>query len=254
MSGSPPVARPASAPRPGGPRRTLVRGVLRAGLLAGLLPLGSCAWWFFSGLPEVDRSRPVALVETTGGVEYGATTELGILTLGRSAQGGPCRVHYFLGPTPMIEHGAIEPTGSTFYRARIDLRTQNLRVLDRPVQPGDMLLAMWTPDGVQVEEVPVALATGPGIGGDLLADPGRHLPPGAAVLAQGDGGLLFAGLVSARAVLDLPAGDGPGGRQVYYSFAGVDRVRELLAVPEVHPQDYRVRYRPDGITVREPIR
>jgi hypothetical protein len=31
-------------------------------------------------------------------------------------------------------------------------------------------------------------------------------------------------------------------------------VRELLAVPEIWPVDYRARFRPDGITVREPIR
>ncbi|MFO0275767.1 MAG: hypothetical protein ACK533_00665, partial [Planctomycetota bacterium] len=73
--------------------------------------LSGCATWFFSGEDRIDRSRPVALVETTGGVEYGATTEFGVLPLGRTATSGPCRVHYFLGPTRVIESGTLDAAG-----------------------------------------------------------------------------------------------------------------------------------------------
>ena len=209
--------------------------------------LSGCSWWFFSGVPEVDRTRPVALIETTGGVELGATTEFGILTLGRTAKSGPCRVHYFLGPTPLIEDGTIASTGSTFSLAETDLRTQHLRVIDHGPTAADELLAMWTPDGVGTHEVPVKLAAEPGITGDVLADPGCALPPGAAIFARDEGELRFVGLVSGLAT------QSGGGPPRYYVFAGVDRVRELLAVPSVWPVDYQVRYRPDDITVLKPI-
>jgi len=214
-----------------------------------LLCQASCAWALFSSVPEADRSRPVALIETTGGIEYGATTEFGILTLGRSAYEGPCRVHYFLGSAPVIEDGEVEATGSSFFRARSDLRTQHLRVLDRAPTPDDELLAMWTADGRSTTEVAVQLAAADGVAGDVIADPGTELPAGAALFVRDDDGLRFCGLVAARAALQSG-----GGEQRYYVFAGVDRVRELLAVPERWQIDYKRRYRPDDITVLRPIR
>jgi hypothetical protein len=54
--------------------------------------------------------------------------------------------------------------------------------------------------------------------------------------------------VTARATVRSPLG---GGR--YYTFAGIDRVRELLALPRFYPTDTQVRFRPDGIQVRKPI-
>ncbi|MGE3173125.1 MAG: hypothetical protein AB7O97_10915 [Planctomycetota bacterium] len=222
-------------------------------LLVAVLPLvlTGCTAWLLSGYDRVDRSRPVALVETTGGVEYGATTEFGILTLGRTAKDGPCRVHYFLGPTPLIEDGHVVPTGSVFCRALMDLKTQHLRVLDHTPGPDEDLLAMWTTDGIDTEEVSVELSRDDGVLGDVLDDPGRELPAGAAIFAtdDDDGRLRFVGLVSGRATVR-----GPGGPRSYYVFAGVDRVRELLALPEVHPVDYEVEFRPDDISVRRPIR
>lgn len=224
---------------------------LRAVLvLPPLLCLQSCAWWFFSGGPTVDRTRPVALVETTGGVEFGATTEFGLLTLGRTAKEGPCRVHYFLGPTPLVEDGEILSTGSMFWRAQIDLKTQAVRVLDRPPLPDDQLVAMWLPDGFTVQEVPVRLAAGDGVEGDVLQDPGRELPAGAAVFAETPDGLRFVGLVSARARVPRAG----GGDAVFYTFAGLDRVRELVAIPQPWPVDYRAKYRPDDIIVLQPVR
>ncbi len=224
---------------------------MRRPWLLVLLPcLPACSAWFFSGDERVDRSRPVALVETTGGLELGATTELGVLTLGRSAAAGPCRVHYFLGPTPLIETGELEPAGGGFTRAAIDLKTQLVRVLDRSPTAADELVAMWTPDGVTTREVAVELAQTDGVRGDVLRDPGEALPTGATVLCRGvDGGWLFAGLVAARATVDA----GPA-RGTWWTFAGVDRVRELLLVPVPHPRDLRTRHRTDGITVVEPAK
>lgn len=222
---------------------------MRPAPIACLLLLAGCSSWLFSGDERLDRSRPVALVETTGGVEFGATTEFGVLTLGRTATAGPCRVHYFLGPTPVIERGELAAATSTFTRATIDLKTQLLRALDHTPGADDRLVVMWTPDGRTTRALPVSLARAPGITGDVLADPGEELPAGATVLCVGEHGYLFAGLVAGRATLD----QGPAqGR--YYVFAGVDRVRELLAIPQRHPVDLEPHYRPDDIIVQKPVK
>jgi hypothetical protein len=217
-----------------------------------LLPLGGCGTWFFSGNQWVDRSQPVALVETTGGIECGATTEFGVLTLGRSATSGPCRVRYLLGPTPMVETGELQAAGGVFYRADIDLKTQQLRALDRAPHAEDRLRVMWTMDGWHTESVAVRLAsttTDGGIRGDVLADPGVALPAGACVLCEkdDDDGWLFAGLIAGAAV------DETSGER-FYVFAGVDRLREMLAIPTPHPQDFEPKYRPDDVPVRKPVK
>ncbi len=215
--------------------------------IAAALLLSSCSGWLFSGYDTIDRTKPVALVETTGGVEFGATTEFGILTLGRTAQDGPCRVHYFLGPTPMIEDGVLRPSSAGFCRADIDLKTQSVRVLDRNVTRDDEILAMWTPDGTNLMTVDVGLAAVSGVQGDVLRDPGCELPAGAALFVVDDGNMLFVGLVSGRARLQGTSNPGD-----YYVFSGFDRIREMLAVPEVHPTDYETKFRPDNITVQKP--
>lgn len=222
---------------------------MRVAFFAVLLPcLSGCSEWWFSGESWVDRSRPVVLVETTGGIEPGAATEFGVLTLGRSARTGPCRVHYFLGPTPIIETGKLVGTGSTFVRAEIDLKTQMIRVLDRTPTTADQLLVMWTLDGETTQSTWVELATGNGIEGDVLRDPGQPLPTGASVLCRSvDGGWLFAGLVAGKATVESGAATGD-----YWVFAGVDRVREMLAVPSTHPTDFEPHYRTDDISVLKP--
>lgn len=222
---------------------------MRSAWAIALLPcLSGCSAWFFSGESWLDRSRPVALVETTGGIELGATTEFGVLTLGRSAADGPCRVHYFLGPTPLIETGELVATGSVFTRAEIDLKTQHVRALDRAPLPADELLVMWTPDGQTTQQVAVRLATVEGIRGDVLADPGQALPTGATVLCRAaDGGWLFAGLIAGKATLT-----GSPAQGTWFVFAGVDRVREMLAVPNRYPVDESAKYRTDDIAVRRP--
>ncbi|MCA8951555.1 MAG: hypothetical protein KDE27_18760 [Planctomycetes bacterium] len=222
----------------------------RPSALALLLPFAvaatGCVEWFFSGEDYADRSRPVALVETTGGVELGATTEYGILTLGRTATTGPCRVHYRLGPTMLVDDGELHPTGGVFTRADIDLKHQAVHVFGRAPTDDDRLVAMWTPDGRAIREVAVELARDERIEGDVLAHPGEDLPPGAAICVRNKDGVQFVGLVAGAATLE---GDG----RRFYVYAGVDRVREMLAVPEKYPVDYEPKYRPDGISVLKPI-
>jgi hypothetical protein len=224
---------------------------MRRLLAFALCPLlTGCAEWFFSGEPRRDLSHPVVLVETIGGVEFGASTEYGVLTLGRTATTGPCRVRYLLGPTPMVDDGELTTGGGVFTCARIDLRTQNARVLGRPLAEADELVAMWTPDGATIREVAVHLARAEGVAGDVLLHPGAELPTGAAVLRKNerDLGHDFVGLIAGKAIVD----GGPAAG-TYFVFTGVDRLRELLAVPEPFPVDVEARHRPDGITVMQPI-
>lgn len=224
---------------------------MRSVWAAALLPcLSGCAEWLHSGEFWIDRSRPVALVETTGGVEFGATTEFGVLTLGRTAKDGPCRVHYFLGPTPIVETGQLALASDTFTRAEIDLKTQLVRSLDRAIAPGDPLQVMWTADGTTTQSVDVRLAQVEGVRGDVLLDPGERLPIGATLLCRMDDGTWqFAGLIAGTATVEGGPASG-----TYYVFAGVDRVRELLAVPTRHPVDVEPKYRLDDISVVKPVR
>lgn len=187
-----------------------------------------------------DRGRPIARIETRGGVEFGATTREGILFLGRTAQSGPCRVHYWLGPTLVVEDGYIESAGGTLYRARIDLQHQNVHLLPRDLTRADSIVAMlFSPGGVT--EVPVQLAGQGQIDGEVLADPGRSLPPGTGIFVRApDGDLLFAGLVSAELRL---------GSQRLIAFAGPNRLRETLLTPELFPMPPSPKHRPDGISI-----
>lgn len=208
-------------------------------ILLSLL-LASCTAHLFSTLPMPDRSRPIARIETRGGVEYGATTREGILFLGRTAQSGPCRVHYWLGPTLVVEDGYIEPAGGVFYRAMIDLQHQNVRLLPRDLTAADRIFAMVFSAG-GVTEVPVRLANLAAVEGDVLVDPGRPLPAGASLFVRAaDGDLQFAGLVAAELRLD-------GTRLI--AFAGPDRLREALLSPQLHPKPPVPIHRPDGISI-----
>lgn len=238
------LATAAALPYAPPPMRRLSCAVLLLPLLQG------CTGWFFAGEHWVDRTRPAVLVETIGGVEFGAATEFGVLLLGRTATEGPCRVHYFLGPTPMVDDGTLVATGNSCFQARaeIDLKTQLVRTMDHSPTPDDALHVMWTPDGTTTQTVDVQLAQDPAIDGDVLEHPGQELPPGACVLRTDvDGTVQFVGLIAGKATVE-------GTSRRYYVFAGVDRIRELLAVPSPHPQDFAPKYRPDDIMVMKPVK
>lgn len=214
--------------------------------LAGLLLIGSatlagCAGHLFSTYKSShpDFTRPVARIETRGGIEYGAATTEGVLMLGRTATQGPCRVHYFLGTTPMVDDGTIEPWGGVYYRAELDLKHQRAPLLGRELQYGDALLALVF-DRAEPERVTVARARDPRIEGDVLAWPGRTLPAGTPLFVDDQGTLRFVGLVAGEATL---------GSDRFVVFTGLDRLREALATPRPQPQPEWVKYRPDDITV-----
>lgn len=224
------------------PRPTHRRSPLPGLALLALMSLSSCTHWFFSGIPTPQRTRPVARIETRGGVEYGATTRHGILFLGRTATSGPCRVHYYLGRTPVVEDGVIEPAGGIYYRAAIDLKHQNVHLIDRDVTADDQLMAIRFEGDDDDSRIDVEMvAETAAVSGDLLVDPGLDLPVGTGLFTWGPkSDLLFVGLVAAEMELD---------GQSYLSFAGVDRARESLITATQHPSNPSVVHRPDGISV-----
>lgn len=208
-----------------------------------LLAAAACSGWFFSGVHYPSEERPVVRIETQKGVELGAATTEGILFLGRTAQSGPCRVMYFLGPTPLEESGVIVPAGGVYYRADIQLKHQTAPLLDREPEPGDELFAMLFA-GRDVVTVPVQLARGDGMSGSLLESVGRPLPAGTPVFARIDDAWHLVGLIAGRATLER------GGRQEeLLVYAGMDALREMLQTPTVHPPPKHVVFRPDDIWV-----
>lgn len=213
-----------------------------------VLLCAACTPHFLSGVAYPKRDWPVARIETRGGVEYGATTEAGVLFLGRTASTGPCRVHYFLGDQLVVEDGAIEALGTTLHRARIDLKHHNAPLWYRDLGSDDPLVALVL-YGESVDEVAVRKASREFVTGDVLDDPGVSLPLGTPLFRTADDGTrCFAGLVAGSAAIER------GGRtERYVVFAGIDRLRELLLQPEPHPRVLEVDFRPDGIRVERAV-
>jgi hypothetical protein len=220
--------------------------LLGAGLL--FTGLASCSAHLFSGVPAIDRSRPVALIELRGSpARLGATTSEGVVFLNDAEATGPCRVHYFLGPDLVVDDGTVEKVGGVYHRAAIDLKTQAVPVLTRELVATDQLLAMVL-RGRDVEVVDVQLANDAGVEGYALQWPGRPLPAGTGIFTYGSGHLAdeltFVGLANGMATL---AGDGAPTR--YITFTGPARMREALATPRPIFHKREVIHRPDGISV-----
>lgn len=219
----------------------------KAAATTALLLLASCTAHLFShSNPKPDGTRPVVRIETRGGVEYGVATSEGLLFLGRTAASGPCRVHYFLGKTPVVEDGTIVPFGGIFVRADVDLKQQRAELLTRDPRPDEALFAIVHGE-TDVQTLPVTIARGEGLEGDLLEWPGGRLPAGTGIFTRDDGKeehWRLVGLVSGEATLEK---DGNARRLIV--FAGVDRIREALASPRPWPEPMTVKHRMDDISV-----
>lgn len=204
-----------------------------------LLALTGCSQWLFSGVQRLSNDRPVMRIETRGGSELGVGTDEGILFLGRTAQAGPCRIHYWLGPTPLVEDGVILPWGGVFYAATMDLRFQHVSFLGRELTADDDLVALLT-DGRNFEEIDLQRASGPGIGGDVVAWPGRDLPAGTGVFARTEEGLRVVGMIAGRIEV---------GGERYLVHTGTGALREALLTAKPYREPRRIVHRPDGLSI-----
>jgi hypothetical protein len=198
-----------------------------------------CTAWLFSGIPYPSHENPVMRIETRGGTELGAGTDVGVLFLARTAQEGPCRVHYWRGPTPLVEDGVVERWGGIFYRATIDLKHPFARFLDRELRADDKLKALLYARGA-VEVIELKRATDPAIAGDVVVWPGRDLPVGTGVFSEDERGLLFVGLIAGQIEV-------AGTR--YLVHTGVNALREAMMTAKPHAERRQVKHRPDDITI-----
>lgn len=230
---------------------SMLRSKSTPGLLVLLscwtLALTACTGWFFSPTPRPDRSRPVVMIETREGVEFGAATSVGVLFLGRTAKEGPCRVHHFLGEQLVVDDGRIDAFGGVYQRATIDRKHQGAPLWTKPLEPGEFLVAQRIV-GMTAEQVEVRVANDPAVEGDALVAPGIPLPLGSPLFKEADGRLHFVGLISAVAELE----EQDAGRRAFLLFAGIDRLAEALAVPERISDPQRVRMLEDNRWVVEP--
>jgi hypothetical protein len=217
-------------------------------------PLCGCTAHLFSGVPVPDRSRPVVRIETRGGVEYGAATELGVLFLGRTAQAGPCRVHYYLGPDRNVDDGEVIKAGGVYYHADVDLDQQWVPIVTRELRDDDELFAMRFEDESEKRIAVQRVLGRQDVQGDLLIPPTEELPVGTALFLdaselENDDRIRFVGLIAGRATLDKP----DGSSESFLMFTGIGRLRDLLATPYRSPAPTRIRYRADGSWYREPM-
>lgn len=210
--------------------------------------LSGCSAHWFSSVPSIDRTRPVALIDVRGQAsKLGATTNEGIMFLDQAGAKGPCRVHYFLGGDLIQDDGVIEPLEGVYSRAVIDLKTQAVPVLRRELTAEDELLAIVLV-GRSVENVSVSLTTHQAVKGYALDWPGRDLPAGTAIFTYQTGAhageLTFVGLASGLATLDIG-----GTKTKFITFAGPARMREAMANAKPLFQRRKVIHRPDGISI-----
>jgi len=212
------------------------------------LTCSGCSAHLFSGVRDIDRTRPIALIDVRDQAsKLGATTEEGIVFLDQEGAKGPCRVHYFLAGDLLVEDGTIEPLGGVFSRARIDLKTQAVPVLRRELTENDQLLALLLV-GHSVERLHVSLTRHPAVKGYALDWPGRDLPRGTAIFTYGtgrsSGDLIFVGLASGMATLNSG-----GAKTRFITFAGPARMREALTHAKLMFRKHEIKHRPDGITI-----
>ncbi len=199
----------------------------------------SCTAWLFSGVPMPSNERPVMRIETRQGVEAGVGTDAGILMLARTASDGPCRVHYWLGPTPLVEDGEIVPWAGVFYRADIDLKHPHAEFIDRELTPSDQLIAL-VPEVGRVDELPLTRVSNAEVQGDVVAWPGRDLPVGTGVFVRQDDRWRLVGLIGG--VLEL-------GGERYYVHTGTSALRDALLTAQPHPRPHKIKHRDDDVLV-----
>jgi hypothetical protein len=87
-------------------------------------------------------SDPTVIVETTAGTELGATTDYGVVFLGRTAQSGKIRITAWFGDGPQTESSVIEPVGSGVYTAETEIRLPWVPMSFRELRPGTKVVVI----------------------------------------------------------------------------------------------------------------
>ncbi len=214
------------------------RALRRRVLALGLLALATGCRYQRLEPPEV----PVVQITTTRGTELGVSTDEGILFLGRTAQQGPAKVFYFLGPSPLVEVGEVLPLGGPLSTVQLEVDIPTIPISFEPVRPGEELVLMGL-DGPRVWQHPVrAVDNAELVNGTVLEQPaGLELQPwhiGAGVFRRTDGGLALVGLLKGRARID--------GEPDMLLMAGLPEFRLAFLEPHAAVPKIEVLYRSDG--------
>lgn len=158
-------------------------------------------------------SHPTVRIETPGGVELGASTDYGLVFLGRTARSGEIDVTAWYGDGPSIERAVIEPVTADFCTAETEIRLPSVPLAFEDPAPGEHLFVIGR-TLVEFWRADVVVLSDPRIEGILIDMPpeldGRPDQIGAGVYKPIDGNpddLELVGLVSGRIHLDTR--DGP---------------------------------------------
>jgi hypothetical protein len=193
--------------------RTALRARWTLLALAASLVGASCA-----GTRHV--ADPTLLIRTTHGIELGASTDYGVLFLGRTARSGELEIVAWYGDGPSVEASVIEPVGEGLYTAETEIRLPRVRLGFREPRPGEQLLLVGRTEAGRWESS-VRVVQDPRVQGLLLEVP-RDFPDRAdqigANLFQFSGRRQIpelVGLVSGKILLE-----GEGGPREYLTVVG----------------------------------
>lgn len=191
------------------------------------------------------QADPTLLIRTTEGIELGASTDYGVLFLGRTARSGEIEVVAWFGDGPSVEASVIEPIGEGLFTAETEIRLPAVRLGFREPRPGDELLLVGRTERGRWE-LPARVVHDPRVEGILL-----EVPTGLPDRADQIGANLLAftgrraiphlvGLVSGKLVLE-----GEGGRREYLTVVGPRDLWRLATHRRDHLRPKRWVYRED---------
>jgi len=110
---------------------------------------------------------PTVIVQTSGGSELGASTDYGVVFLGRTAQSGRVHITAWFGDGPQTESSVIDPVGSGVFTAETEIRLPEVPMNFHELRPGDSVLVVGRkPDGLWQRTVSVR--SDPRVDGILL--------------------------------------------------------------------------------------
>jgi hypothetical protein len=187
---------------------------------------------------------PTLVLETDGGRELGASTEHGIVFLGRSARSGPVSIVAEFGDGPGIEASVIEPLGGGIFTAETEIRLPRTPMSFRTPKPGTEVTVKGR-RGSRLWETKTRVVSDPDVDGlllrpidELVRDGGQV---GAGVYVRQGGEQLLVGLVSGEIELVRPG----GGRARYVTVIGPEDLWRLVTYRRDFPRKRTWVYRED---------
>jgi hypothetical protein len=151
-------------------------------------------------------------IQTSGGVELGASTDYGLVFLGRTARAGDIDVTAWYGDGPSIERAVIEPVSPEFCTAETEIRLPSVPMSFADPDPGEQLLVIGR-SLIDFWKAEVTVQEDPRIEGLLIDVPpeldGFPDQIGAGVYRAPGGDMAkleLVGLVSGRVQLDTRSG------------------------------------------------